>query len=184
MKTMILRNSLLLLLLLVAVLSASSSEASESPPSLRERYLAATDPDHDGSLVTHHDVSAHPKIHAERLLETLGVGIHVFVQYKNDHGRNNVHANFTTVGYELDAVRTVAGIAPSIEHVRLLADDPDVEWIAEDAIVRAAGSETVPYTLQMTQYAPEQNVRQGSNANCRDSSTFKIGVVDSGMTAW
>jgi hypothetical protein len=174
-------RSVAVLLLASCTLLSHASLASSEPPSLRERVLAAADPDHDGSIVKVHNVE-HSKFHGSRVLETIGVGVHVFVAYRNDLGRSNVHANLTTVGYEMDSVKTVAGVLPSVAHLLQLAEDPDVDWIAEDSILRAAG-ETVPYGVGMTtssitsgmrQYAPNQQVQQGSNSNCRDRTTFKV----------
>lgn len=165
------------------VATAQDTESPGRSPSLRERYLAATDPDHDGSLVRFHSVE-HDKFHGRRVLETVGVGLHVWVAYRNPDGKAHVQSNLTEVGVELESFRAVAGVLPSYDKLVEMLEDQNIDWIAEDSIIKGA-AETQPYGVNMVtqnQYRPNQYVAQGSSASCSNPNTFKIGIIDSGMT--
>ena len=74
---------------------------------------------------------------------------------------------------------------PSLDQLLSMLDDGNIDWIGEDSILKAAG-ETEPYGVEFVsqfEYAPNQNVAQGSSASCNNPNTFKVGIVDTGMTA-
>ena len=172
--------------LLFGVVSGAKDEADSSTssiPNLRSRYLASQDPDHDGSIVKIHSIE-HDKFHGRRVLETVGVGLHVWVAYRNPDGKTHVHGNLTSVGYEMETYKAVAGVLPSLDQLMSMLEDGNIDWIAEDSILKGAG-ETEPYGVEFVtqnEYAPNQNVAQGSSASCSNPNTFKIGIVDTGTS--
>ncbi|GKY99182.1 hypothetical protein MPSEU_000873600 [Mayamaea pseudoterrestris] len=167
-------------------IAATANENAQAAPSLRSRFLAANDPDHDGSIVKLHEIE-HAKFHGRRVMETVGVGLHVWVAYRNPDGQAHVQGNLTSIGYELDSYKTVAGVLPSMDHLLNMLDDGNIDWIAEDSILKAAVSETEPYGVQFVSqngYRPNQSVAQGSSASCSDPNVFKVGIIDSGMSVF
>jgi Subtilase family len=85
-------------------------------------------------------------------------------------------------------VPVVAAMITSIEQLDALENDPDVDYIEEDSIVRLLSSEVVPAGLTAIQ-APllfgsmnngSSSSGGGSAADCSDPNVFKVGIVDSG----
>jgi hypothetical protein len=87
-------------------------------------------------------------------------------------------------GEALDRVSARKGKLTRSEVQQLMDSDPDILYVEEDFIMRPL-AEVIPYGIEAInaygQYPPQPSAALDSGAPCSDPSSFKIGIVDSGL---
>ena len=129
----------------------------------------------------------HPKFLGRRLQQAEDGTVRVMITYKNDRGRSIIQSHQVIAGADFADLKTLAGTM-TMDDLQALAADDDIIEIAEDKVMRAA-SQMTPLGVRMTQCDGGCNyntndvpLSSSTSASCSDPSSFKIGLVDAGLS--
>jgi serine protease len=111
----------------------------------------------------------------------LGDGsVDVLVGYNSVLARQTVRARCDRINSEFSKLNTLAARIPRSQ-LQSLADDPNVDFVEEDFRLYRSG-ETVPYGIGQSQGLSDVIPRSFESTACDDPNSFKIGIIDSGIS--
>jgi serine protease len=112
----------------------------------------------------------------------LGDGsVDVLVGYKSGSlAWQNIQARSNRINAKFSRLNTLAATIPRSQ-LMSLADDPDVDFVEGDYRLKMDG-ETVPYGIEQSQGLSDVIPRSFESAACNDPNSFKIGIIDSGIS--
>jgi serine protease len=120
----------------------------------------------------------------ERSLQPGNDNINVLVRYKSDLGqnfrRNILQSRSNQIYSEFSRLNTL-GARISRSQLQALADDSEIDFVEEDFPLYKSG-ETVPYGIEQSQGLSDVIPRSFENTACDDPNSFKIGIIDSGLS--
>jgi serine protease len=116
----------------------------------------------------------------ERSLELGDDYVDVLVGYKSGLARQNIQARSNRIYSQFSRLNTLGARMPKSQ-LLALADDPDVDFVEEDYRLYRNG-ETVPYGIEQSQGLSDIIPRSFESTACNDPNSFKIGIIDSGIS--
>jgi serine protease len=116
----------------------------------------------------------------ERSPELGDDSVNVLVGYKSGLARRNIQSRSNRIYSQFSRLNTLAARIPRSQ-LLALADDPDVDFVEEDDPLYKHG-ETVPYGIEMSQGLSNVIPRSFNSTACDDPNSFKIGIIDSGLS--
>jgi serine protease len=118
----------------------------------------------------------------ERSLEHGDDYIDVLIGYKSGFlaRRNSIQARSNRIYSQFPRLNTLAARMPKSQLLSL-ADDADIDFVEEDYRLFKNG-ETVPYGIEQSQGLSDVIPRSFESTACNDPNSFKIGIIDSGIS--
>lgn len=116
----------------------------------------------------------------ERSLQVGDDSVDVLVGYKSGLARRNIQSRTNGIYSQFSRLNTLAARIPRSQLLEL-ADDPDVDFVEEDYRLYRNG-ETVPYGIELSQGLSDVIPRSFESTACNDPNSFKIGIIDSGLS--